>query len=185
MATPLPEIIGPGDSEKICAVCAIMKPASAFYFHKDPTTDDGWCPKCKECRKKDRQEERNKEVSVNLTRLQAQLLSRISNCEGRQSLCDLESGGEVMLEAFGGITGLAQKMAQDYEASPIGTHGRTKLLLGALQFVSKAMEQRQSIKVDTMDDETLKAALKDALGDEYQRITSQPPTPALGGPEQG
>lgn len=169
-----PELIGPGDSsQKICAVCGVVKPATAFYFQKDVTTDDGWCAKCKECRNKYKRELDNREIAANLTKLQANALASISEGGGRQVMCDLVTGGEVVLQAFGGIEGFAQKLAADYEGMPIGTHGRTKILLGALQFVQKAMEKQQPVRLDQMDESQLREELKRALGEDCRRITDE------------
>lgn len=169
-----PVVLGPGESQKICATCAVMKPATGFYFHKDSTLDDGWCPVCKECRKADRQVKRNAEISTELKHIELGLLKQIANGGGRAVMCDLVSGGEVVLQAFGGIEGLAQKLAADYEGMPIGTAGRTKILLGALQFVSKAMEQQQPYDLQSMDEDELRQKLKKALGDDIRRITDEP-----------
>lgn len=173
MEPRLPELLGPGSDEKHCAVCGIVKPRTAFYFHKDATTDDGWNPKCKECRQKSRAVKENREIATNIAKVQENLLRNIAAGGGKESMPDIVSGGETMLDAFGGMTGLAQKMAADYEAAAIGTAGRTKLLLGALQFIAKAMEQRQPVDVSSLSTEDLRHALKDALGDEYRRLTSE------------
>lgn len=178
-----PELIGPGSGQKICAACGVMKPKTAFYFQKDASTDDGWCPKCKQCRNEFKKQQKNREIDKNISKLQLNLLERVANGQGRKAIPDLESGGEIILEAFGGIEGLAQKLAMDYECSPLGTAGRTKILLGALQFVAKAMEQRPSIKVEAMDEETLKAALKDALGSDYERLTDESESSTVEGSE--
>lgn len=173
MAALLPEIVGPGDSEKICATCGVMKPKTAFYFQKDASTDDGWCPKCKECRNKFKQEQRNKEIASHLQKIEMGMLKTIADGGGRQPMCDVVSGGEIVLQAFGGIEGLAQKLAADYEGMPIGTAGRTKILLGALQFVAKAMEQQKPMHLEEMSEDELKSALRKALGNEYRGITDE------------
>lgn len=164
---------GPGAGEKHCAACGTVKPATAFYFHSDKTTSDGWCPVCKECRKKDRQDKRNKEVAQNMADLGLKMLKGIEQGKFRAPMCDVVSGGEIILQAFGGIEGLAQKLAHDYESSGVGTAGRTKLLLGALAFIAKGMEQQQPVDLGTLSDDELKVALKKALGDDYRRVTDE------------
>lgn len=170
-----PELIGPGDrSQKMCATCNVVQPANPFYFQRDASTDDGWCAKCKVCRNKYKQEIDNRKIAADIATIQHNLLANIANGGGRAVMCDLVSGGEVFLQAFGGIEGLAQKFAADYESMPLGSFGRTKVLLGILQFVQKAMEQQQPVRLEDMDEGQLREELKRVLGDECRRITDQP-----------
>lgn len=169
----IPELMGPGDGEKRCAVCGEVKPKTGFYFSRDSHQDDGWNPQCKECRKKYRLEQRNREIATNLKQVQANLLKEIADGHGRKGMVDLQTGAEVVLEAFGGIEGLAQKLATDYEASPIGTASRTKILLGVVALTTKAMEASQPVDVSSLPIETIQRLLKDTLGDEYRRIADQ------------
>lgn len=168
-----PELLGVPKGEKHCAVCGEVKPATAFYFHRDPHADDGWNPKCKKCRKKYRKEQVNKEIAANITKVQTNILAEIASGSSRAAMCDLLSAGETVLDAFGGMDGLAAKLAADYEASEVGSASRTKLLLGVTALVMKAAEQAKPVDVKTMDTDTVQRLLKSALGDDYKRLTDE------------
>jgi hypothetical protein len=175
MASSVEVIPGPSGGAKTCAVCGIPKPATGFYYHKDKHSYDGWCPKCKECRLKDRRTKRNKEIKRHVDQVELDLLRKIGNGEVRVPMCDVISGGEIVLAAFGGMEGLAMKLASDYEAADIGSAGRTKLLLGALMFVSKGMEKQSPVDLGAMSDEELMEQLDKYM--KHGRITQEPENP--------
>lgn len=176
MSDGVAELLPAPGGAKMCCVCGIFKPATNFYYHKDPYSSDGWCPKCKECRKKDRQKDLTDKVAKNIEQIETGLLKHIAAGNIRAPMCDVVSGGEMVLQAFGGMEGLAMKLAADYESSQIGSAARTKLLLGALMFVAKGMEKQQPIDFGTMSDEELQESLAKALG-MHGRITEEPEAP--------
>lgn len=180
-----PEIVSNASGgSKTCSVCMTDKPATAFYFHRDKSSYDGWCPVCKECRKEARQKKVNSAVAKNLQDLGLETLKNIRTGKIRAPMCDVVSGGEIILQAFGGIEGLAAKLAADYESSDVGSASRTKLLLGALMFVAKGMEMQQPMDLSHMSDEDLKRALEKAIGvtSDDRRITEEPENnPSVGG----
>lgn len=170
---PEVEVLQPHSGEKQCCTCGIWKPLTGFYFQKDRHADDGWCPKCKECRKKYREQERNKEIAKKVRTIEHGILKKIASGQGRQPLCDLVTGSETILDAFGGIEGFAEKLALDYEATTAGTPARVKLLMGALAFVAKGMEKREPVELGGMSDEELQVLLAKALGSEQGRLTDE------------
>ncbi len=179
-----PELLGVPKGEKHCAVCGEVKPATAFYFDKDSHSDDGWNPKCKDCRREYRQKEENKKIAAVVQQAQIDLLAKIANGEGREPLCDVVSGSEVILEAFGGIQGLAQHLVETFESCKPGTPGKVKVLQSVLQFVSKGMEKQQSVELGNLSDAELELEWQKRIGTNDRRLTSEPQNPtALGDAE--
>lgn len=163
---------------KVCARCGTPKPKTGFYYSRDDEAFDGWYPVCKECRKQTRRKKKSKEVAKknqeiakNVAVIRNKLVNQIIAGKHKAALCNLSDAGEELLNAFGGLQNFMAAWADDYNNAPAGTAGKAKLLLGAAQFLLKTIEDRQPIDVGTLDDNTLRAALKEALGEDYDRIT--------------
>lgn len=172
MGTPVPsmvEIRGPEDGVKICCTCGDRLPATKFYFHGDKNSPDGFYPQCKQCRAKARKDQENRKIGSVLAGGEQKLIRALHTGDLRQLLPDITSGSEIILEAFGGIEGLAQKLALDYEAAVPGTPVRAKLLLGVLGFVTKGMEAQEPVNVSTLTDAELREKLLQAFSDDGQR----------------
>jgi hypothetical protein len=75
---PEVEVLGPHSGEKQCCTCGIWKPLTGFYYQRDQNADDGWCPKCKECRRKYREEQRNKEIAKKITKIETGLFETVT-----------------------------------------------------------------------------------------------------------
>lgn len=162
--------------EKHCATCGEVKPATAFYFDKDPYADDGLMQKCKQCRREHQQNEENKQIAAKLGMVRDDLLAKIASGQGREPLCDVVSGSEVVLQAFGGIEGLAQHLITTFEQAKAGAPGKVKVLQSVLQFVSKGMEKQQSLDLGGLTDDELELEWQRRING--RRLTSEPQNPA-------
>lgn len=170
------EVRGPEKGVKICANASCPDgrlPATRFYFHADQYAPDGLYPICKQCRDRSDQAIKNRKIAKAIVGSEQKLMSMVKSGDFHEMLCDVVSGAETVLKAFGGMEGLAEKLATDYEASPVGTPSRTKLLLGVLSFVAKGMEAQEPVNVSMLGDDELKTRLIEALGDGPRRTTDE------------
>jgi len=153
---------GVDDGIRECPLCLSRKPLTPEFFNKDRHAPQGFRPICRECRAKERREERRSQQIADLERVKRKIKRNIVTGKGSKIPPNTEELASILLDEWGGERQVMVDLVADYRATPVGA-ARQKYMALAVQIIQKGSEARPVVPLEQMSDEELDIALEHAL----------------------
>jgi hypothetical protein len=162
----------PTADQMLCTGCNQWLPRSPEYFDRDNAREGGLRPICKQCRSKDRELRRMRDLETQVKHLDERALSLLDAVTRTGS--DVPHVAEVfqrIVEVFEGAGGFAQHFMAQYLASVPGSSTRQKMLDMVVKLAIKTSDSGAAqIPIEMLSDEDLQVQFEKGMRKYVPRI---------------
>lgn len=163
---------------KMCTMCGTGYPLNMVehYFHRDKNAPDTFHAICKTCRAEAAKRRSLEKIgeAAKASKAMQRVMAAVSLGNKRKMAASIADVSDCLMNVFGGASGFAQKVKEEYDASGAGTANRTKILNLVKDVTVKSNELNPDSRgFGDMTDEELKALMVGLMTEASSRTAAR------------